>query len=95
MIQLLFGERAKTGSDDDHHVIKYICISWCRCSLYQADFGWGKPMRLSPLGAGSKNITCLNDTREGEGIEAFVTLEEQEMVVFEGDEELLHFFSFH
>ncbi|KAL6350247.1 hypothetical protein AAG906_004192 [Vitis piasezkii] len=34
---------------------------------------------------------CTSWCREGDGIEAFVTLEEQEMAVFERDEELLPF----
>ncbi|XP_034694202.1 stemmadenine O-acetyltransferase-like [Vitis riparia] len=94
LIRLMFKERAKfTHSNDNHHVNKYICTSWCRTSLYQTDFGWGKPIWLSPTGIGSKNIICLTDTREGDGIEAFVTLEKQEMAVFERDEELLQFSS--
>ena len=36
-----------------------------------------------------KNVIILMDNRSGDGIEAFVTLEEQEMAAFECDEELL------
>ena len=94
LIRLMFKEEAKSAhSNDNHHVNMYRCTSWCRSSLYQTDFGWGKPIWLSPTGVGSKNIICLTDTREGDGIEAFVTLEEQEMAVFERDEELLPFSS--
>ena len=96
LIQVLFGEKAKTDSNDDHHhVNEYICTSWCRSLLYQSDFGWGKPIWVGHAGIGFKNLICLNDTREGDGIEAFVTLEEQEMAVFERNEELLQFCYLH
>ena len=95
LIQLLFGEDVKAHFNDDQYVNKYICTSWCRSSLYETDFGWGKPIWLGHAGSGSKNLICLNDTREGDGIEAFVTLEQQEMALFEQDEKLLQFCYLH
>ena len=95
LMQLFFRERAKTHSNNEHHVNKYVCTSWCRSSLYEPNFGWGKPTWLTTAGTGSKHIILLTDTREGDGIEAFVHLEEQEMSVFERDEELLQFSYLH
>lgn len=90
LIQVLFSKEAETSLDDEH-VNKYVCTSWCRSSLYQADFGWGKPIWITPAGISTQNICCLNDTLDGDGIEAVFTLEEKEMAVFERNVELLQF----
>ncbi|PSS19366.1 Vinorine synthase [Actinidia chinensis var. chinensis] len=66
--------------------------SWCKFPLYEADFGWGKPiwvivgdLFLVP------NIIILADTRDGNGIEAWVALTEEDMAIFETNQELLTF----
>ncbi|XVF02665.1 hypothetical protein REPUB_Repub04eG0194200 [Reevesia pubescens] len=69
----------------------YNCLSWCRFDLYEADFGWGKPIWVSIAGFAVPNIFVLMDTRDGEGIEAWVGLSESEMAFFESNEELLAF----
>ncbi|XWS63795.1 hypothetical protein CRYUN_Cryun06bG0132700 [Craigia yunnanensis] len=71
----------------------YNCLSWCRFDLYEADFGWGKPIWVSVAGASVPNIFLLMDTSDGEGIEAWVSLSEAEMAFFERNEELLAFAS--
>ncbi|XVE85235.1 hypothetical protein DITRI_Ditri17bG0075400 [Diplodiscus trichospermus] len=71
----------------------YHCLSWCRFDLYEADFGWGKPLWVSVAGAAVPNIFLLMDTWDGEGIEAWVSLSEPEMAFFERNEELLAFAS--
>ncbi|XP_022726134.1 BAHD acyltransferase BIA1-like [Durio zibethinus] len=71
----------------------YNCLSWCGFDLYEADFGWGKPIWVSVAGATTPNIFLLMDTRDGEGIEAWVALTEPEMAFFEHNEELLTFAS--
>ncbi|CAN4111940.1 unnamed protein product [Withania somnifera] len=66
----------------------YPCTSWCRFPWYEADFGWGKPFWVrsvsKPFG-----VIILNDTKDGDGIEAWVSLKENDMVEFERDP--LHF----
>lgn len=70
----------------------YNCTSWCRFELYDADFGWGKPTWLSiVLTVELKNIMCLIDTRDGDGIEACICLSPEDMALFESNEELLEF----
>ncbi|GMH27004.1 hypothetical protein Nepgr_028847 [Nepenthes gracilis] len=65
------------------------CTSWCRLPFYEADFGWGKPLWVCiPKSPFSSSIILL-DSKDGEGIEAWVTLEEQVMSILEGDEEFL------
>lgn len=72
----------------------YRCSSWCRTPLYEAaDFGWGTPAWVSSAGQEMRNVITLVDTRDGSGVEAWVTLDEKEMDVFEKSEELLQFAS--
>ncbi|XP_050205590.1 stemmadenine O-acetyltransferase-like [Mercurialis annua] len=84
---------ASTGFRSGHGKVQdvYLCSSFCRFPLYDADFGWGKAGWVSPASCGVKNVMILMDTKGGDGIEAYVTLEEEEMNVFENDKELLDF----
>lgn len=69
--------------------------SWCRFGFYDADFGWGKPVWISSFavsGSLTMNLIILADTR-CDGIEAFVTLDEKDMTILEGNPELLKFAS--
>ncbi|KAJ7979880.1 vinorine synthase-like [Quillaja saponaria] len=71
------------------NLVLYNCSSWCRFGHYEVDFGWGKPIWVTSSISGLKNMFHLIDARDGQGIEAIVSLEEKEMTVFENDEELL------
>jgi hypothetical protein len=67
----------------------YASTDFCRFPFYGIDFGWGKPTWVTiPTGA-NKNVTTIMDTRDGEGVEAWVTLTEEDMAFFERDRELL------
>ncbi|XP_019091453.1 PREDICTED: BAHD acyltransferase At5g47980-like [Camelina sativa] len=64
--------------------------SWCKLGMYEADFGWGKPVWVTGRGTSNfKNLMLLIDTKDGEGIEAWITLTEEHMSLFECDQELL------
>ncbi|XP_071725327.1 epi-neemfruitin B 7-O-acetyltransferse L7AT-like [Rutidosis leptorrhynchoides] len=68
------------------------CTSWCKLGFYEADFGWGKPIWVSSYGIGGTmvmNFVILNDTSCGEGIEAWITLDEQDMSFLQQDPELV------
>uniref|UniRef100_A0A7N0TAN0 BAHD acyltransferase n=1 Tax=Kalanchoe fedtschenkoi TaxID=63787 RepID=A0A7N0TAN0_KALFE len=58
---------------------------------YLADFGWGAPawagLTMTPI----RNVIILTSTRDDDGVEAYVTLKERDMEVFEVDEELLSY----
>ncbi|KAG5236499.1 BAHD acyltransferase [Salix suchowensis] len=70
----------------------YNCTSWCNFELYGADFGWGKPTWLSPVFTIElKNVVCLIDTRDGDGIEAWISLSPEDMALFESNKELIEF----
>lgn len=75
------------------NLVIYRCSSWCRFPVYEADFGWGKPIWVTIASCAMKNAVFMIDTRDGEGIEAYVNLEKQELDVFERDAELLAFAS--
>ncbi|XP_038685715.1 stemmadenine O-acetyltransferase-like [Tripterygium wilfordii] len=58
--------------------------SWCNAGMYNVDFGWGKPIWFPclPLPLGG-SVIALVDARMSNGIEAWVSLEEEIMSVVE------------
>ncbi|XP_075663422.1 akuammiline synthase 2-like [Castanea sativa] len=66
-------------------------ISWANYRLYEADFGWGKPIWVSTAPLAFKNIIIFIETRVNSGLEAWVTMEEQDMDIFEQNQELCSF----
>lgn len=66
--------------------------SLCGGGVYGVDFGWGKPAWFSKCDSDGEgevwNRVWLNDTRNGDGIEAWVVLEEEYMKVFDQVEDL-------
>ncbi|XP_028114384.1 vinorine synthase-like [Camellia sinensis] len=67
--------------------------SWCRFGLYELDFGWGKPTYTTAVLFGNPIGIGLLDTRDGDGIEVWMTLLKKDMALFESDQELLAFAS--
>lgn len=70
--------------------------SWCNFGFYEIDFGWGKPVWVSSYGlSGSPvmNLVILVETRYGDGIEAWMTLDEQDMSNLECSSEYIKFAS--
>ncbi|XP_061341281.1 stemmadenine O-acetyltransferase-like [Gastrolobium bilobum] len=67
--------------------------SWCNFGFYDADFGWGKPTWMScTVGSNGSlffNLIILVDTRLQDGIEAWVTLDDQDMTLLQANPELL------
>ncbi|GFP80162.1 vinorine synthase [Phtheirospermum japonicum] len=61
------------------------CIfsSWCRFPVYEVDYGWGKPHWVATVGVPFKNLVALLDTRNGDGIEAWVSMAETDMALVE------------
>ncbi|WJX47048.1 shikimate O-hydroxycinnamoyltransferase [Trifolium repens] len=80
-----------TKINDDHSWILY--SSWCRFSMYEVDFGWGKPIWVTTSTCPVKNVIVLMDTRDGDGIEAIVNMNKNDMIMFEHDVELLQYAS--
>jgi hypothetical protein len=61
-----------------------ICVvpSWCKFPFYQIDFGFGKPTWFSSVHK-PLEIVLLVDTKFGTGIEAWVSLEVENMLQFQ------------
>ncbi|KAM6600604.1 hypothetical protein CsatA_020213 [Cannabis sativa] len=75
----------------------YIFTNWS--GFYsEVDFGWGKPVWIGAHGGigGERfmKVQVLVEIPGGKGVEAFLTLEEDEMVVLEKDPKFLEFASF-
>ncbi|XP_042016122.1 pelargonidin 3-O-(6-caffeoylglucoside) 5-O-(6-O-malonylglucoside) 4'''-malonyltransferase-like [Salvia splendens] len=71
----------------------FIVFSDCNeFEFYEADFGWGKPvwMTITPQRLRS-NATVLTRNREGDGIEAWVHLYQDDMPRFQEDEDITPF----
>ncbi|XP_057773344.1 stemmadenine O-acetyltransferase-like [Salvia miltiorrhiza] len=69
--------------------------SVCGLDVYDVDFGWGKPVWFSKCDTSNDsemgsvwNRVWLIDTRNGDGIEAWVILEDEYMSVFDQVQEL-------
>ncbi|MED6192661.1 hypothetical protein PIB30_011994 [Stylosanthes scabra] len=65
---------------------------WCGFSMYEADFGWGKPAWIASVTNYENGVVCL-DARDGKGMEVIVNMEEQNMAKFECNQELLQYAS--
>ncbi|KAK9950665.1 hypothetical protein M0R45_006142 [Rubus argutus] len=85
-----FRERVELFRNTKGCINVYRATSLCKFPVYEIDFGWGKPTWVTSQ-SNQKNIFVLVDTKGGDGIQAWVTLDEQEMAIFERDEELLSF----
>ncbi|KAL4575473.1 hypothetical protein LXL04_022317 [Taraxacum kok-saghyz] len=67
--------------------------SWCKMGFYDVDFGWGKPIwvcsNVANGGSVFTDFVVMMDTRCGDGIEAWVNMDEQEMSILQHNPELL------
>ncbi|KAJ6363977.1 hypothetical protein OIU76_029003 [Salix suchowensis] len=66
----------------------YKFTSWCRLGLEKANFGWGKPAWTSSMNFPIE-ISILKDSKFGDGIEAWMTLKEIDMLLFQQDPDIL------
>ncbi|CAL1377562.1 unnamed protein product [Linum trigynum] len=66
--------------------------SSCRYPFYQTDFGFGRPSSVQGFSRSNKTVVLL-DARDGEGIEAWVTLDKDDMSMLEKDPSILHYAS--
>ncbi|GMI99766.1 hypothetical protein like AT1G24430 [Hibiscus trionum] len=77
---------ARYGKDA---IVPFAVTSLCRFPRYEADFGWGKPVWAGSGDLGIKNVATFMDTVNGDGIEAWITLDKEEMEKFGSDEGML------
>ncbi|WCJ19289.1 HXXXD-type acyl-transferase family protein [Euphorbia peplus] len=70
--------------------------TWCHLGFTRLDFGWGKPFWagvIGKVGPCFRNLTIFIETKDGKGIEAWITLDQQRMTFLENDSEFLTFAS--
>ncbi|XP_044510560.1 stemmadenine O-acetyltransferase-like [Mangifera indica] len=70
--------------------------SWCKFGFYENDFGWGRPLWVSSVGLSSPvflNLIILVETKSGDGIEAWATLDKEDMNMLVSNPEFLKFAS--
>lgn len=60
---------------------------WSKFGFYEADFGWGKPVGVGAMPAGEISILLMNN-KEGDGMEAWLSLDCNDMAYLEHDEEI-------
>ncbi|KAI4379313.1 hypothetical protein MLD38_005629 [Melastoma candidum] len=79
-------EMSRGGSEQ---IVPIFFASQSKFSMYEMDFGWGKPEFVSTTGTVRVNHVLFLDCKDGKGIQAFVGLKEEVMALFEKDEEIL------
>ncbi|KAJ0251163.1 BAHD acyltransferase BIA1 [Hirschfeldia incana] len=69
----------------------YPMSSWCRKPFYEVDFGCGSPVWIGFTGhiRETTAFVLLIDSKDGEDVEAWISLPEQDMSVFVRDQEVL------
>ncbi|KAK7389369.1 hypothetical protein VNO78_24334 [Psophocarpus tetragonolobus] len=72
----------------------YSFTSWINFNFYEANFGWGKPTYVHTIGIPMENWAILMATRDGNGIEALLTLTTHDMTQLEQNPDFLNFASF-
>ncbi|CAA7023606.1 unnamed protein product [Microthlaspi erraticum] len=74
-------------------IVSFSLTSPCNFPVYEADFGWGKPLWVPYAKISYKNLVAFTYTKEGDGIEAWINLDQNDMSKSETDEELLRYVS--
>ncbi|KAL6964252.1 shikimate O-hydroxycinnamoyltransferase [Sarracenia purpurea var. burkii] len=90
MVSSSFGE-ARREKRHNRRVDVHLCSSWCGLPLYEADFGWGKPVWVSS--SSKYEVVNLIENKCGDGIDAWVSMNEKDMIEFERDRDILAFIS--
>ncbi|KAL7106447.1 hypothetical protein ACP275_07G114500 [Erythranthe tilingii] len=61
---------------------------WSKFGLYDVDFGWGKPVGVGIGAVLAMNVVRLVNNKEGDGIEAWVHLNSNDIAYFEQDQDI-------
>ncbi|KAB2605414.1 BAHD acyltransferase [Pyrus ussuriensis x Pyrus communis] len=83
----------ESGNLGRHDVETYAFSSWCRLPFYKANFGWGKSAWVSIRSIKFKNMIALKDMNDGGGIEATLTLKEDDIAMIGSNKEFLAYAS--
>ncbi|XP_028771305.1 vinorine synthase-like [Neltuma alba] len=80
-------DQQRSSSGDGEEIVAFAFSSLCRFPVYEVDFGWGNPTWAGPPTWKFKNAVVFKDAISGGGIEAYVSLAEEDMTKLESDEE--------
>lgn len=69
--------------DKGERVVSFYISSVCGFPIYEADFGWGKPVWVVVPGLPVNNLALFLDTKRGDGIEVIMTMSKHDMEKFE------------
>lgn len=75
-------------------LVTFSFTSLCRFPIYKADFGWGKPIWVGSPALTFQNLVVFMDTKMGDGIEAYISLKNEDMDKLEADQEFFRFVNF-
>ncbi|GKB66856.1 pelargonidin 3-O-(6-caffeoylglucoside) 5-O-(6-O-malonylglucoside) 4'''-malonyltransferase-like protein, partial [Tanacetum coccineum] len=75
-------------SNRDNDINTYMFSSWCKFSWQNTNFGWGKPVWRSREKIEAQNTVVMMDDQEGDGVEAWVHLDEKRMCQLEQDPDI-------
>lgn len=81
------------GSGHKENEMLFTYSSLCRLPMYEADFGWGKPIWVTITDSPMTNVVYFMPTRYGDGVEALVHMDEKDMTKFERNLALLQYAS--
>ncbi|KAH6778315.1 hypothetical protein C2S52_006156 [Perilla frutescens var. hirtella] len=81
-----YAEIAEKGGRHDYKVI-YV-TDWSKFGDYELDFGFGKAVWVSLADVPLQDLFILMNTKENDGIEAWVYLDESDMPFFERDHQI-------
>ncbi|GMI77741.1 hypothetical protein like AT3G26040 [Hibiscus trionum] len=79
--------------EKDSNIGVFYFVSWCRFPFYEADFGWGKPVWVEG-GLKTNRTAIFVDSSDGEGIEAWISLNREEMSKLEQQHGILAYSTF-
>ncbi|KAK4380873.1 Stemmadenine O-acetyltransferase [Sesamum angolense] len=79
-------DAAQKASGPDYKVIWV--TDWSKFGEYELDYGFGKPVWVSLADVPLRDLIILMNTKDNDGIEAWVYLYESDMAYFERDEDL-------
>ncbi|XP_011091743.1 pelargonidin 3-O-(6-caffeoylglucoside) 5-O-(6-O-malonylglucoside) 4'''-malonyltransferase-like [Sesamum indicum] len=79
-------DAAQKASGPDYKVIWV--TDWSKFGEYELDFGFGKPVWVCLADVPLRDLIILMNTKDNDGIEAWVYLHESDMAYFERDEDL-------
>nr|XP_043630687.1 pelargonidin 3-O-(6-caffeoylglucoside) 5-O-(6-O-malonylglucoside) 4'''-malonyltransferase-like [Erigeron canadensis] len=72
----------------DNDVNFYLLTCWCKFTFYKANFGYGMPIWSSTGKLPVQNLVIMLDDQEGDGVEAWVHLDEKRMNKLEQDPDI-------